>query len=107
MMCASVKRAAQRVDRLRDQRRAVVERHDTNACWQPRSNLADARFHAVDHLLRVGAAAHDHDAADRFRIPFDEGRHAERIADMHLTNLTHVHGHPGRRRDDDVLQVLG
>ena len=44
-------RAAQRVDRLLDQRRPVVERHDRDAGRQARLDLRDPRLDRVDDLL--------------------------------------------------------
>ncbi len=99
-------RRTQRVHRLRDQRGAVVERNNAHAGRQARADLRDAGLHAVDHLLRVGAAAGDDDAAHDFVPPFHQRCDPERVADVHLRHLAHVDRHASRRADDDLLDVV-
>src|SRR4029434_5077550 len=98
-------RAPQRVDRLRDERRPVVERHDSDTRRQAGCNLVDARLDRLDYLLRVGAASHHHDAAHRFVVALDERCNTKRIAHMYLANLAHIYGNATRCRDDDVLEI--
>ena len=46
-------RVARVVDRAADQLRAVVNGHDLHALRQPRFDLLESRFHAIDHVQRI------------------------------------------------------
>ena len=99
-------RRAQRADRLLDQVRAVVERHDRDARREARRNLRDARFHGVDDVLRVDAGSCDDDAADGFLRPFHERGDPERVADLDVRHLLDVDRDAVRAADDDPLDVV-
>ena len=55
-----------------DQPGAVISRHDFHAGGQRGLDLRELLLHAVDHVQRIHAVAHDDDAADgfAFAIPF-------------------------------------
>ena len=111
--CASVtssdlfeERVPQRVGRLLDERRPVVEGHDRHARGQPGLNLRDARLDRIDDLLGVDAGARDDDAADGFLRALHERRDAKGVADLDVRDLLDVHRHAVRRADDDRLDVV-
>ena len=99
-------RAPQGVRDLLNQRRPVVERDDPDVRRKARLNLRDASLDRVDHLLRVHAAAGDHNAADRFSGAVDERGHAKRLAQMHVRHLLDEDRHAARCADGDLLDVL-
>ena len=51
-----------------DQLGAVVDRYDLYACRQAWLNLLELGLDAVDHVERILAAAHDHDAGDHLSL---------------------------------------
>ena len=93
-------------DRLLDQFRAVVERHDRDARREAWRNLGDARFHRVDDLLRVDAGPRDDDATDGFLCPLHERGDPEGIADLDVRHLLDVDRNAVRAADDDPLDVV-
>src|SRR5262245_53445296 len=99
-------RRLQRVHRLPDQHRTVVERNDRDAFRQARADLLDAGFDAVDHLLRVGACPRHDDAADRFVGPFHERRDTKRVADPNLADLVHIDGDAAGCPDHNLRDVI-
>ena len=99
-------RRPQRADRLLDQVRAVVERHDRDARRQAWCNLRDARFDGIDDNLRVDAGPRDDDAADGFLCPLHERGDPEGVADLDVRHLLDVDRHAVRAADDDPLDVV-
>ena len=99
-------RRPQRADRLLDQVRAVVERHDRDALRESRRNLRDARLDGIDDILRVDAGPRDDDAADGFLRPFHERGDPERVADLDVRHLLDVDRNSVRAADDDPLDVI-
>ena len=83
-------RGSQRVDRLLDQVRAVVERHDGDASWQTGGDLRDARFDGVDHFFRVHSGPRDDNTANRLLCPLHERGDAERVSQLDIGHLLHI-----------------
>ena len=96
------------VQRVVDQIRAVVDRHDPHAGRQAgRVQLVDRFVDAVQHLAGVLAAAHQDDALDADRSCRRCAKMPVRGADPMCTraDVPHEHRHAVGRRDDDVLDV--
>ena len=74
MIISMISSSFRLVDGFLDEVRAVVGRDDLHAFRQRRLQVLHLRLHALDHVERVLAVAHDHDAADRVA-------HAVEVAD--------------------------
>ncbi len=98
----------QGVDRALDQLRAVVGGHDAHALGEGRLDLLEAFLDPADHLARVLAVAHDHDAADHVAPAVQVGDPAPDLrAQGHRGHVAQEHG--GALLvglEDDVLEVL-
>ena len=91
------------VQRALDEERAIVERLHADALGQDRGvQLLDGLLDAVEHLRGVLAAAHDHDALDRFvAVVLAENAGGRRIVQPHRGDVADVDGRAADRLDED------
>ena len=91
-------RRAQRVHRLLDQRRAVVERHDPHAGWKAGLDLGDARLDASNHRVRVAPVRATTTPPTASCVPFTSDATRKASPDLDVGDLVDVHRHAVRRR---------
>ncbi len=99
-------RCFQRVYRLLDQRRTVIERDNRDAFGQARADLLNTRLHPVDDLLRVGACPRHDDAADGFIGPFHQRRNTKCVANPNLADLVHIDRNATGCADHSLRDVI-
>ena len=98
-------RVLQRLDRAVDQFAAIVEGLDRHARRQTRRDLRNLLFHALDHVMRVFAGAHDDDAADDFAAIDIERAAPEIAADLDPRDIAQVNRRAFALEQDDLFQV--
>ena len=86
-------RPGQRRDRRADQLGAIVGDLDRDAVGQRALELREPPLDAVDHVERVLAVPHDHDAADHLAFAVELGDAApDALADRDLADVAHAQG---------------
>lgn len=100
------KRVPQRVHRLLDEIRPVIEGHDRHSGRKPRLDLGDAGLDRIDHLLGVDAGARDDDAAHCLPSALYKRRDSKGIPNLDVGDLLDIHRHTVRGAHDDLLDVV-
>src|SRR5947209_4547013 len=91
-----------------DQLRAVIDRNDLDARRQPRFDLSDLCFYAIDDIEGVLTRTHHHDAGNDLASSVEVGDASAHIRpESHLTDIFDSDGCAVRTGGkDDVLEIF-
>ncbi len=95
-----VQRTGERLQRLVDEARAIIKRHDRDGDLatvrqrffrQPGGDSLDSLTHALDHHHRVRAITSRHDPANHLRSSVVERTSPQRGPELYLRHIPHPH----------------
>src|SRR5437762_9169670 len=83
-------RALKSARRAINQLRAIVERNDAYAFWQPTLNRRDLLFDRVDYFQRIHSVTRNDYATDCFFAVLIQPTYTKSIAEFHVGDVLHV-----------------